>query len=230
MLKKSEKMTLTVDNPTLLRSIVGDFAARENRSLSAVIERTTLNALLPSDPYMRAVAQYQLFSEGGNVGFALATLFENNSASIDSNAQHTNFQPLVLFAREQSTFCSSRLLAGDKDAAKLAASHTASQLESLIDHLRGLGEKAEDEMKAAYYLREVKIGECYLKELKSEPGFFKTFNGYTFVLDHWCDLSWSRVTYRFLNDLVLLDGHWRSDPEARLELLDLMKSVSAEWR
>ena len=62
MLKKSEKMTLTVDNPTLLRSIVGDFAARENRSLSAVIERTTLNALLPSDPYMRAVAQYQLFS------------------------------------------------------------------------------------------------------------------------------------------------------------------------
>lgn len=33
-----------------------------------------------------------------------------------------------------------------------------------------------------------------------------------------------------LNDLVLLDGHWRSDPEARLELLDLMKSVSAEWR
>ena len=34
MLKKSEKMTLTVDNPTLLRSIVGDFAARENRSLS----------------------------------------------------------------------------------------------------------------------------------------------------------------------------------------------------
>lgn len=229
MRKKAEKIGVTIENASLFRSVVGDFAAHENRSLSAIIERTTLNALLPTDKYMRAVAQYQLFGEGGNVGFALATLFENNSASIDSNAQHTNFQPLVLFAREQSTFCSSRLLAGDKDAAKLAASHTASQLESLIDHLRGLGEKAEDEMKAAYYHREVKIGECYLKELKSEPEFFKTINGYTFVLDHWCDFSWSRVTYRFLNDLVLLDSHWRSDPEARLELLDLMKSVSKEW-
>lgn len=99
-LKKSEKMTLTVENASLFRSVVGDFAAHENRSLSAIVERTTLNALLPTDKYMRAVAQYQLFGEGGNVGFALATLFENNSASIDSNAQHTNFQPLVLFARE----------------------------------------------------------------------------------------------------------------------------------
>jgi hypothetical protein len=229
MLKKSEKMTLTVENPALLRSVVGAFAARENRSLSAVIERTTLNALLPSDPYMRAVAQYQLFSEGGNIGAALETLFENNSAGIDWHSKHTNYLPFVFFAREKSSFCKDRLLSGDEVAIKFASSHTASQLESIIDYLRELGEKSEDEIKAAYFQREVKLGEFYLKELKEEPQFFKPINLYNLVINNWDQLSWWSITFRLLNDLVQLQTGWRDDPEAQLELLDLMKSVSAEW-
>lgn len=229
MLKKSEKMTLTVENPALLRSVVGAFAARENRSLSAVIERTTLNALLPSDPYMRAVAQYQLFSDSGNIGAALETLFENNSAGMDWHSKHTNYLPFVFFAREKSSFCKNRLLAGEKYAIEFAATHTASQLASIIDHLREQGEKTEDDVKAAYFQREVKLGEYYLKELKEEPQFFKPINLYNLVINNWDQLSWWSITFRLLNDLVQLQTGWRDDPEAQLELLDLMKSVSAEW-
>lgn len=229
MLKKSEKMTLTVENPALLRSVVGAFAARENRSLSAVIERTTLNALLPSDKYMRAVAQCQLFGDGGNVGSALATLFENNSAGSEWRSNHPNYRPLVYFAREQSTFCKDLLLSGDKFAIQLASTHTASQLRSIIDQLRKLGENTDDEVKAAYYHDEVKLGEFYLNELKNEPQFFKPINLYTLVLDNWDDLSWWSIPFRLLNDLVQLQTGWRNDPEAQLELLDIMKSVSSEW-
>ena len=235
MRRKTEKMTVTFENAPLIRALVGDFAAEESRSLSAVIERTTLNGLLPKHKFMREIAQIYLYGEGGNIGKALSVLFERNSAGLNWRANYDNFLPLVQFAREQSIYCKSRLLMGDKEAIALASTHTASQLESLVEYLKGtnaeLAEKHEMAImqKEEDYKREIKLGEYFVRELREEPQFFNAVNGYSFVVDHFDDLGWSQITYRFLNDLVQLDAAWRDDPEARLGLLQVMKNVSADW-
>lgn len=235
MRKKTEKMTITFENAPLIRALVGDFASIESRSLSAVIERATLNDLLPKHKFMREIAQLHLYGEGGNVGKALSVLFERNSAGLNWRANYDNFLPLVQFAREQSVFCRSRLLTGDKDAIALASTHMASQLESLVDYLKEKNEEIAKEnvidslRKVAYYERETKLGEYFVKELREEPQFFHTASGYSFVADNFDDLGWSQITYRFLSDLVQLDADWRDTPEARLELLQIMKDISAEW-
>ena len=54
-------------------------------------------------------------------------------------------------------------------------------------------------------------------------------SGYDLVLHNWSDLKGWSITFRFLSDIVQLDASWRTDPEVRLGLLDLMKSVSKEW-
>ncbi|HCX93217.1 MAG TPA: hypothetical protein DGZ34_11185, partial [Lachnospiraceae bacterium] len=94
---------------------------------------------------------------------------------------------------------------------------------------RDLGTKEKDVVKAAYYQREVQFGEQQLKELKTEPQCYHTMSGYDLVLHNWSDLKGWSITFRFLSDIVQLDASWRTDPEVRLGLLDLMKSVSKEW-
>lgn len=235
MRRKTEKMTVTFENAPLIRALVGDFAAEESRSLSAVIERTTLNGLLPKHKFMREIAQIYLYGEGGNIGKALSVLFERNSAGLNWRANYDNFLPLVQFAREQSIYCKSRLLTADKEAVTLASTHMASQLESLVDYLKSknaeLSEKKDMDslQKSAYYESQIKLGEYFSKELREEPQFFHSASGYSFVADNFGDLGWSQITYRFLNDLVQMDTGWRADPEARLGLLQIMKDVSAEW-
>lgn len=229
MRKTTEKIGLTFENAPLLRAVVGAFAAVEGRSMSAVIERTTLNALLPQNKVMREIAQYQLFEEGGNIGRALSAIFERNSAGLNWQANHDNLLPIVEFARSKSIFCTPLLATGDKTAVQFASTHLVSQLESIVDYLRDLAEGTEDVSKAAYYQREVKFGEYQLDELKNEAQCYHTMSGYDLVVHNWADLSWSQITYRFLADLVKLDAGWRSEPEQQLELLQLMKDVSAEW-
>ena len=227
--QKSEKMTFTIENPVLLRSVVGAFAACENRSMSAIIERTTLDALLPTNKAMRGIAQYQLFCEDGDIGRALSAIFERNSAGLDWKANYDNLLPIVEFARSQSIFCNPRLTADDEYMLRFAKNHVASQLESILDYLRDLGTKEKDVVKAAYYQREVQFGEQQLQELKTEPQCYHTMSGYDLVLHNWSDLKGWSITFRFLSDIVQLDASWRTDPEVRLGLLDLMKSVSKEW-
>lgn len=229
MRKKAEKIGMTIENPALFRSLVGDFAAYENRSLSSVSERTILNALLPSDNDMRYFAVNYLFSPDGNVGRTLEAIFDTNSAGLDWKAKHDNYLPFVRFARVQSTYCKGNRIESDEYARNLATSHMASQLRSTVDYLRELSQKEQDEIKAGYYASEADMGEFFYKELKSEPQFFKSINIYDLILHSWEDLKWWQITYRLLRDLVWLDLGWRADPEARLELLSLMKSVPAEW-
>lgn len=229
MRKKAEKIGLTIENAALFRSLVGDFAAYENRSLSAVSERTILDALLPSDSDMRYFAVNDLFSPGGDVGKALESIFDTNAAGLDWKARHDNYLPFVRFARVQSTYCKENRIKSDEYARNLATTHMASQLRSTVDYLRELAQKEQDEIKAGYYEREADMGEFFYKELKSEPQFFKSINIYDLILHSWEDLKWWQITYRLLRDLVWLDSGWRADPEARLELLALMKSVPAEW-
>lgn len=229
MRKKVEKIGMTIENPDLFRSLVGDFAAYENRSLSAVSERTILNALLPSDSDMRYFAVNYLYSPDGNVGRALEAIFDTNAAGLDWKARHDNYFSFVRFAREQATFCPVCRVQTDEYARNLATTHMASQLRSTVDYLRELSQKEPDEIKAGYYAGEADMGEFFHKELISEPQFFKTINIYDLILHSWEDLKGWQITYRLLRDLVWLDLGWRADPEARLELLSLMKSVPAEW-
>lgn len=227
--QKPEKMTFAIEHPNLLRAVVGDFAARENRSMSAIIERTTLNALLPSNKIMREIAQYQLFCKDGDIGRALSVIFERNSAGVDWKANYDNLLPIVEFARNQSTFCQSLLTTNDDYFLKFAKTHVASQLASIIDYLRDLCAKEEDIVKSACYEREIQFAEQQLNELKTETACYHPMSGFSLVIHNWPDLKGWSITYRFLNDLIQLKGGWRADPEARLELLDLMKIVSAEW-
>ena len=184
-----------------------------------------MSALLPRDKTMRSIAEKQLFCENGNVGRALAAMFDENSISDTWQAKHNNFLPLVQFARSQANTC--ELRAEDADTAELDCG--ISMFELILNYLRKFEEQTDNAERSDYYKQEVQRGECYLKEMKGSVRSFKTQYIYDLLIRNWSGLSDMQITYRLLHSLVQLNTGWRADPEARLELLDLMKKISAEW-
>lgn len=86
-----------------------------------------------------------------------------------------------------------------------------------------LSDEAEDTEKKLYYEKEAKWGAGLLQELKEEPGCSHLINFYQLVLNSWEDFKNWTITYRMLDDLTRLEKGWRDDPEARMELLQLLK-------
>lgn len=221
-----EKMTVVFEEASLIRALVGDFASVELRSMSAVIEHTVLDTLLPRDRTMRRIAETQLFSKDGNVGRALAAAFDDNSISTGNwQAKHSNFLPLVQFARVQADTCEVRTESADTVEWNFAVS----QFELILIYLRDLAEQTENEKKTDYYEREVQLGEGVLKEMKDPARSFKTQAVYDLLICNWTDLSDLKITYRLLRNLVPLNTGWSAAPKDKLTLLQLMKNISAEW-
>lgn len=222
-----EKITVSFKDAPLIRALVGDFASAELRSMSAVIEHTVLDTLLPRDRTMRRIAETQLFSEDGNVGRALAAAFDDNSIPTGNwQAKHNNFLPLVQFARVQADTCEVRT----ENAGTVEWNFAVSQFELILIYLRDLAEQTDNEKKANYYEREVQLGEAVLKEMKDPVRSFTTQAVYDLLIRNWTDLSDLKITYRLLRNLVSLNIGWSAAPEDKVRLLQLMKNISAEWK
>lgn len=227
MRKTTEKIGLTFENARLIREVVGAFAAIESRSMSAVIEHTVLDTLLPRDRTMRRIAETQLFGEDGNVGRALAAAFDDNSISTGNwQAKHNNFLPLVQFARVQADTCEMRTESADTVEWNFAVS----QLELILIYLHDLAEQTDNKKKTNYYEREVQLGEAVLQEMKDPVRSFTTQAVYDLLIRNWIDLSDLKITYRLLRNLMSLNIGWSAAPKDKLTLLQLMKDISAEWK
>lgn len=221
---KTEKMTVSFERPELIKKLVGDIAIKENRSLSAIIEKIILTSLMPENSDAKWIAEQYLYSEDGGIGRALSAIFSNNSAGVNWEAVHDNMLPLVQFASTQEMFCDVPLTGKEKEL-----HHAYTHIQSVIDRLVRLSDEAEDAEKQLYYEKEAKWGAELLQELKEEPECSHLINFYQLVLNSWEDFKNWTITYRMLDDLTKLEKGWRDDPEARMEFLQILKKVSAEW-
>lgn len=221
---KTEKITLSFEKINLVKKLVGDIAIKENRSLSAIIEKIILTTLMPENSDTKWIVEKYLYSENGGIGKALTAEFENNSAGVNWNAVHDNLLPLVQFASTQEVFCNSVLNGNEAELP-----HTILQVQSVLDRLNKLSEEATDSKKKLYYKKEAEWGAELLKELKEETQYSRLNNFYQLLLNSWEDFKDWTITYRLLADLAKLEKGWRNDPEARMELLQILKNISAEW-
>lgn len=215
---KTDKKLVSFVKGALVNKLVRDRAEIENRSESAIMEEVLLDGMLPENKEARFVVENYLYNEDGNIGEALTVLFGNNSAGIKWNAVHDNFFPLVKYAKNQETFCNTILSGEEKELC-----HTCSQIKSVIEKLEGLGKEN------VYYQREAEWGKTLLEELETKPESSRLINFYQLLLSSWEEFkNWS-ITYRLLADLAKLEKSWRDEAEARVELLNIIKIVSAEW-
>lgn len=158
------------------------------------------------------------------IGRVLSTIFAENAGGVNWEAVHDNMLSLVQFAMAQEEFCNSALTGNEEEL-----HHTISQVQLVIDRLNKLSEEAIDTEKKLYYEEEAEWGAELLQELKEEPECSNLINFYQLLLNSWEDFKDWTITYRLLSDLAKLEKGWRNDPEARIELLQILKNVSAEW-
>lgn len=223
--KKTEKTTVCFENPELLKKMIGDIEDVENKSFSSIIERIIFTNLLPKNSDAKCIVEHYLYGENGGIGQALSAVFSSNSAGVNWEAAHDNLLPIVQFASRQEVFCNISLTGTENELY-----HAYSQMQSIIDRLNKLSEEAAvDEEKRLYYEKEAKRASELLRKLQDEPERSRLVNFYYILLDNWEDFrDWS-ITYRLLYDLVMLEKGWRDNPEVRIELLQLIRSVSSEW-
>lgn len=221
---KTEKVTVSFERPELIKKMVGDIAIKENRSLSAIIEKIILQSLMPENSDAKWIAEQYLYSEDGGIGKALGAIFENNAAGVNWGAKHDNLLPIVQFASTQEVFCNTVLTGKEEEL-----HHAWSQVDSIIARLERLSDKAEDDSKKFYYQQEADWGKALLKEFREETRYTRLVNLYQLLLNSWEDFKDWTITYRLLADLAKLEKGWRNDPEARMELLQILKEVSEEW-
>lgn len=226
MRKNTEKMTITFENAPLVRSLAGAFAVVQNQSMSGVIERTVLDALLPRNKIMRDIAEKHLFGANGNVGNALLALFDANIAGDDSGeADHSNLLPLVQFACGQVDFYDLSIVVDSK-----MLQFSAAQLHLLLGYLRQQGENADDMVHpASYYAYEFQMGTTFLQEMKERSSSFKTQDIYRLIIRNWSDIANYSVTYSLLYSLVQMNEGWSAEAQDKLQLLQIMKDISAKW-
>lgn len=224
---KTEKTTISFEKPELIKKLVGDIAIKENKSLSAIIEKIILESLLPKNSDAKWIAEQYLYGENGGIGRALSATFKMNSAGINWGTKHGDLFPLVRFASTQEVFCNVPLTGKEE-----VLHHAHLQIQSVLDRLKTRAieaEEAGDTEKKLYYKNEADSGTKLLKELKESPECSHLINFYQLLQNSWEDFKDWSITYRLLADLVDLEKGWRDDPEARMELLQILKAVSEKW-
>lgn len=224
---KTEKTTISFEKPELIKRLVGDIAIKENRSLSAIIEKIVLESLLPKNSDAKWIAEHYLYGENGGIGKALSATFEMNSAGINWGTKYGDLFPLVRFASTQEVFCGVPLTGEEVEL-----HHTSLQIQSVIERLNiraSEAEEAGDAEKKQYYLKEADWGCELLRELEEEPQMSHLINFYKLLMNSWEDFKDWSITYRLLKDLVDLEKGWRNDPEANIELLFILKTISENW-
>lgn len=217
-----EKKLISFTKLHLIDKLVKDEAAVENRSESAIIENRLLNSFLPKEINARYWVENCLYAEDGGIGKTLEAIFSSNAAGTNWEAVHDNLLPIVEFAKTQESLCRTKPTGNENELP-----HFCTQLDSICLKLEDLAEKNTD--KKIEYGNEAKWARELLKVAKEEPQFIRYINFYQIVLNSWEALKGWSITYRFLADLAILESGWKDTPEARNELLNIIKNVSQEW-
>lgn len=220
--KQTVKKLISFNNYPIIDALVKDEAYIENRSESAIIENRLLDSFLPKEKNARFWAEKLLYTEHLGIGDTLQACFSFLSAGINWKSIHDNALPLVRFAKTQECFCNSLPTGRENELF-----HFRAQVDSVCEKLESLADAyPENEFG---YQKDAKWARELLKEATDEPQFMRYCNFYQLLLYHWDDLKDWSITYRLLADLAALEKNWRNTPEARHELLEILKCVSSEW-
>lgn len=209
----NNKTTICLEKSTLIKSLLGDIAKTENKSISGIIEQIILETLLPADKNMRWIAENYLYSPDWSISKTLTIIFENNSAGINFQAVHDNMIELVQFANKQEIFKTTMLTGKEAEL-----HHMASQLQTIFNYLS----------KSDGYDETVTWGNEILEELQTEPRITRLTNIYQLIINSWDVLKNRTETYRLLSDITSV-SNYINNIDMRKELLHLMIKISNEW-
>lgn len=204
----------------IIKKIVADESYIEHRSESTLLEVHILNDLLPKE---RSAAMWirLLYSNDWDIQRVLNACFGYLAAGINWKAKYSNARKVVEYAKYWNTIANSAL---DPNATEIY--HFLSQFDSMVYKIESLIEAAEDKYRA-------KKDADWIKELyriaKEEPENLNLCQVYQFILEHWNSLGDWSITYRMLSDMAMLQNNWHNTAEARYELLQVLREVSAEW-
>ena len=221
---KTSKMTISFEKSDLIKALVGDIAVLENRSLSAVIERIVLNALLPKNDEAKYVIENSLYSENGSIAETLIGLFSNNAAGINGFSKRDNYLPLVEFAYKY--YAGNHISISDTES---EYKHTCFQFNSVVNIIRKESDLNPENFQLTQNLA---YAESIYNDFISTPDMVQLINIFMIILSNWDLLKGLDRTYRLLMDLVILCSRFNVSEtlEKRLELLDIIKSISSEWK
>ena len=221
---KTSKMTISFEKSDLIKALVGDIAVLENRSLSAVIERIVLNALLPKNDEAKYVIENSLYSENGSIDETLIGLFSNNAAGINGFSKRDNYLPLVEFAYKY--YAGNHISISDTES---EYKHTCFQFNSVVNIIRKESDLNPENFQLTQNLA---YAESIYNDFISTPDMVQLINIFMIILSNWDLLKGLDRTYRLLMDLVILCSRFNVSEtlEKRLELLDIINSISKEWK
>lgn len=182
-------------------------------------------------------------------------IFDDNSAGQEWDSCYDNLLPLVRFCANRCLMTNHAVngaepgLAHFSDKLKSICSYldrTADQMIRLTAYdrrFRDIKKKAEElteiptqddekntaEDMAQILKSEANYGMELVKTAQDVPTRMKLSDYYRFIIDNWFYLKNRAITYRFLSDLVRLDGEWTDTPASRTELVDIIRDLSKEW-
>lgn len=220
---KEKKVLFNFIKANLIDRLLKDKAEVERRNKSSIAEQIILDSLLPANKDARDIVVNYLYSDDNPIGNTLSAIFSYNAAGTDWKSKNDNLLPLVQFAQRQLVFSSIPLNGDEPDIY-----HCVSQIDTIITILNKLAEEKKE--LASSILHDSEFASTLLKDLKERPEQVNLSNFYLILINNWEYLKDSTFTYRLLRDLTILEKGWRDYSDVRVELLQILKDISTEWK
>lgn len=197
-------------------------AVVRNISVSALIEDTLMESLLPQHKQARFIIQYYLCGENA-VKNALQSVFQYNSAGIGFKADYMNYKPFLDFAISK---CSNAYFPKKNEP---HLTHFFSEFECVVGRIEELSEYCVDISKRKLYkLRAAHARSMYEAAVQDHRNL--NFKNLLYLInDCWDMLEDLTFTYRLLADIAEVNEKWDESDIAREELYQLIVEASKQW-
>ena len=205
----------------IIENMIKEESEIKNTSFSSMTETHLLNELLPQN---RNAARWVEFMYDGtwNIENVLEASFSYLAAGTLFQARYDNAAPLVHLAHQWNSMTDDT---PDAEAGEMY--HFMSQLDTIVELLNYAANEAT-EFKFELSREAKKAKELY-DLFRNNSDKVKFSHVYMLIIDNWEVLKNSTFTYRLLTDMVAMKKNWLRNEEARYELTQTLKKVSAEW-
>ena len=193
---------------------------------SAILEDLVEQALLPENETAKKICKQLYSSEINNVK-ALGAVFDIYAAGLGGfEARYTNGFELVEFFHSNlvmATYPTDEQHKGDRK-------HFLANFKEIVAKIEH-DKTSDDEDSLNTAESPVKYAKFELEEATNEPDFFKPINFTQLLKNHWDILGNYTYTYRALVAMCnLLQEQIGDYAEERIELVEIIRKVSKEWK
>lgn len=221
----SLKRTIVFSNEQVksaIEQILEDEAAVNLRSVSSMIEAHLCEDLLPAHATARIWIELMMSGEWG-IGETLTELFAYCGTVYGPNcrSRESNVLPVVQFTVRHICFASAPT---EMDYYEVRYLRTA--FDSIIERIRFFYSQNED---YAIRMSTVEIAAEMLANAEETGKIDNYVCLLDVILQNWDAVSNLAHTFSFLSFLVSKFDNWRTNPHTRLQLLKVIREVSAEW-